>query len=169
MKEGEDVMFSTKKLVQLFVMVMIFGTISFNAFAVTETTTTTETKTTATTETTKNKINPADIQKALTEAGYYKGPVDGVIGSKTKEALRKFQEANNLKADGVCGPKTWEKLKTYKEGAAGTDASKTAETSEITTTPSLDESSSSDSTYSEYDSSATQESDSGALKQKLVS
>ena len=61
------------------------------------------------------KIRIADIQQALTNAGYQPGPVDGKMGPKTKKAVRDFQEANNLTVDGVVGSKTWAKLKVYLE------------------------------------------------------
>jgi len=51
-----------------------------------------------------------DIQTALKNAGFYKGDVDGQIGSKTKQAIKKFQEANGLNPDGAVGSRTWEKL-----------------------------------------------------------
>ena len=71
-----------------------------------------------TSETNKSKIDPKEIQKALTEAGFYKGAIDGVVGKKTRAAIRAFQTENGLTADGVCGTKTWEKLKTYLEKTA---------------------------------------------------
>ena len=39
-------------------------------------------------------------QTALKTAGFDPGPIDGVIGKKTREALRGFQKANNLKETG---------------------------------------------------------------------
>lgn len=54
-----------------------------------------------------------DIQTALKNAGFYQGDVDGRIGSKTKEAVMKFQEANGLNPDGAVGSRTWEKLSEY--------------------------------------------------------
>ncbi|MCM8778746.1 MAG: peptidoglycan-binding protein [Candidatus Omnitrophica bacterium] len=50
------------------------------------------------------------IQEALSIAGFYKGEIDGKIGPKTREAIRKFQSAKGLKVDGVVGPKTWQEL-----------------------------------------------------------
>lgn len=57
-----------------------------------------------------------DIQTALRNAGFYKGVVDGVIGSETKDAIKKFQEASNLTPDGVVGSRTWELLSKHLEG-----------------------------------------------------
>ena len=53
------------------------------------------------------------IQKALKNAGYYQGNLDGKIGSQTREAVRAFQRDNGLETDGVVGRQTWGKLKTY--------------------------------------------------------
>ena len=46
------------------------------------------------------------IQTKLKNWGYYKGSVDGIYGSKTKEAVRYFQTKNKLKVDGIAGPQT---------------------------------------------------------------
>jgi len=54
-----------------------------------------------------------DIQKALKNAGFYAGPIDGKIGPKTKKAIQEFQSAKGLKADGKAGPKTWAELEKY--------------------------------------------------------
>lgn len=59
------------------------------------------------------KAMPKEIQQALKNAGIYKGSVDGVIGPKTKQAIKDFQAQNNLSADGKVGPKTWSVLKTF--------------------------------------------------------
>ncbi|OPY89356.1 MAG: N-acetylmuramoyl-L-alanine amidase CwlH precursor [Smithella sp. PtaU1.Bin162] len=53
------------------------------------------------------------IQKALKNAGFYKGVIDGKVGPRTKSAIREFQKANGLNADGSVGDKTWQALKTY--------------------------------------------------------
>lgn len=57
--------------------------------------------------------NAKDIQQALKNAKFYKGEIDGQIGSQTKEAIKKFQEANGLNPDGVVGSRTWELLLKY--------------------------------------------------------
>lgn len=36
--------------------------------------------------------------------------VDGIYGTKTKNAVAAYQSANKLGADGICGPKTWNAL-----------------------------------------------------------
>lgn len=59
------------------------------------------------------KLSPKQIQAALNNAGYYDGPIDGKIGKNTKRSIRKFQEANGLKADGIIGKQTLLKLKKY--------------------------------------------------------
>lgn len=46
------------------------------------------------------------IQKKLKEWGYYDGSVDGIYGSKTFSAVKKFQQKNGLTSDGIAGEKT---------------------------------------------------------------
>lgn len=46
------------------------------------------------------------IQQKLKNWGYYSGNVDGVYGTKTQTAVKKFQKANKLKEDGIAGEKT---------------------------------------------------------------
>jgi len=55
----------------------------------------------------------SDVQKALKNAGFYKGSVDGKVGQQTKKAIESFQRQHNLTADGVIGRRTWEELKVY--------------------------------------------------------
>jgi len=50
------------------------------------------------------------VQDALQKSGLYAGAIDGKLGPKSKQAIRDFQSANNLKVDGVVGPKTWQAL-----------------------------------------------------------
>lgn len=47
-----------------------------------------------------------EIQTRLKNWGYYKGSVDGIFGSKTRDAVILFQKKNGLKADGIAGPQT---------------------------------------------------------------
>ena len=43
----------------------------------------------------------AQVQTRLARAGYYRGTIDGVMGSETRRAIRAYQSANGLRADGV--------------------------------------------------------------------
>lgn len=58
----------------------------------------------------KTRLTVRQVQRALTAAGYYKGPVDGKEGPQTKKAVKDFQQAQGLKADGVVGARTSEAL-----------------------------------------------------------
>ena len=55
-------------------------------------------------------VTVAELQRALTKAGFEAGSVDGKYGKKTRAALKAFQRAHSLKADGVLGEKTWKLL-----------------------------------------------------------
>ncbi len=46
------------------------------------------------------------IQQRLSDWGYYSGAVDGIYGSGTEAAVKKFQKSNGLTPDGVAGPAT---------------------------------------------------------------
>lgn len=52
----------------------------------------------------------AEVQRRLKKWGYYTGAVDGIYGSGTREAVKKFQQKNGLTADGIVGLKTYEAL-----------------------------------------------------------
>ena len=46
------------------------------------------------------------IQDKLKRWGYYTGNVDGIYGSQTVAAVKRFQQKNGLAVDGIAGPKT---------------------------------------------------------------
>lgn len=46
------------------------------------------------------------LQSELKRMGFDPGEVDGVMGSRTKSAIKEFQKANGLTADGIVGPQT---------------------------------------------------------------
>ena len=50
------------------------------------------------------------IQTKLKNWGYYTGSVDGIYGSSTLSAVKKFQRKNGLAADGIAGKATLEKM-----------------------------------------------------------
>jgi membrane-bound lytic murein transglycosylase B len=49
-----------------------------------------------------------DLQQVLEDQGYDPGPVDGILGSGTRNAIREFQKSNNLVADGYPGTRVLE-------------------------------------------------------------
>ena len=51
-----------------------------------------------------------ELQKALNDAGYDCGKVDGIFGTNTRNALVAFQMASGVNPDGICGPQTWAAL-----------------------------------------------------------
>ena len=57
----------------------------------------------------------AEIQTALKKAGFYQGVIDGQIGTQTKEAIKKFQQAKGINPDGVMGSRTWAFMSKYLE------------------------------------------------------
>jgi peptidoglycan hydrolase-like protein with peptidoglycan-binding domain len=69
------------------------------------------------------------LQQGLAEVGCYSGPIDGIIGPSTVEAIRAFQTAVGLSPDGVYGANTQQHLL-----AAEKKGSKVCTTSTSTTT-----------------------------------
>lgn len=47
-----------------------------------------------------------NIQTRLKKWGYYSGTVDGIYGSQTVAAVKKFQKKHGLRVDGIAGPTT---------------------------------------------------------------
>ena len=48
-----------------------------------------------------------DLQEALKALGHDPGPIDGVFGSRTEDAVRAFQQAKGIAVDGIVGRVTW--------------------------------------------------------------
>ncbi len=55
---------------------------------------------------TSSPANVQQLQTQLKRMGFDPGTVDGVMGSRTKSAIKEFQKANGLTADGIVGPQT---------------------------------------------------------------
>ena len=72
----------------------------------------------------------AKMQQALIDLGYLKGAADGIYGTKTENAVRKFQKENGLKPDGLAGVKTLTLL--YKKAAEAAAASSSSTSSSET-------------------------------------
>lgn len=51
-----------------------------------------------------------EVQRRLKQWGYFNGSVDGIYGTQTIEAVKKFQRKNGLTADGICGKSTYAAL-----------------------------------------------------------
>lgn len=74
-----------------------------------------------------------EVQQKLKNWGYYTGSVDGIYGSKTKEAVIYFQKSNGLTADGIVGKSTFEALGLQKYAATtASTAATTTGNSDIT-------------------------------------
>lgn len=50
------------------------------------------------------------IQEKLSSLGFYKGNIDGIFGTATKNAVISFQKSRGLTADGIVGSKTLKAL-----------------------------------------------------------
>lgn len=46
------------------------------------------------------------LQKKLASLGFDPGPIDGIFGEQTEEAVLEFQESRELEPDGIVGPQT---------------------------------------------------------------
>lgn len=62
------------------------------------------------------------IQQKLKSLGYYKGSVDGVYGTQTKNAVTSFQRSCGITADGICGKTTLLYLGITNSGGTGSDS-----------------------------------------------
>jgi peptidoglycan hydrolase-like protein with peptidoglycan-binding domain len=51
-----------------------------------------------------------ELQKKLKEMGHDPGPIDGIFGPRTEDAVKEFQEDHGLDVDGIVGPNTKEMI-----------------------------------------------------------
>lgn len=68
-----------------------------------------------------------EIQSKLRDWGYYRGPVDGIYGSRTEEAVKYFQRKNGLNADGQVGNQTLAALGITPTGNSGGGAAQSGD------------------------------------------
>ena len=54
-----------------------------------------------------------DAQRALRELGYAPGPIDGVMGARTRSALTRYQQAQRLPTTGQLDAETMARLDIY--------------------------------------------------------
>jgi len=57
----------------------------------------------------KGSTDPAvrDLQAALKALGHDPGPIDGVFGAKTEDAVKAFQQQREIAVDGIVGRVSW--------------------------------------------------------------
>jgi len=64
------------------------------------------------------------LQEALKAKGHDPSPIDGIMGAKTRAAIKEFQEASRLKGTGRLDNQTAEKLGVEKPKAPAKDVEK---------------------------------------------
>lgn len=67
-----------------------------------------------------------EIQTKLKNWGYYTGSIDGVYGSQTLAAVKKFQSKNGLTADGIAGSSTLQALGITSNSSSSSSSSNTS-------------------------------------------
>ena len=68
------------------------------------------------------------IQTKLKRWGYYKGSVDGIYGSQTLAAVKKFQQKNGLTVDGIAGTKTLQAMGIYNSSGNSSSSNSSSST-----------------------------------------
>ena len=63
------------------------------------------------------------IQTKLKRWGYYDGNIDGIYGSGTLAAVKKFQQKNGLTVDGIAGTKTLQAMGIYNSSSSNSSSS----------------------------------------------
>jgi peptidoglycan hydrolase-like protein with peptidoglycan-binding domain len=61
------------------------------------------------------------LQKGLAEYGFYTGPIDGVYGPATMDAVKQAQTKLGVPADGIWGPATSQAYQAYMKEQSGKD------------------------------------------------
>ena len=83
-----------------------------------------------------NREQVKAVQQALKDKGHDPGPIDGVMGAKTKAALKDFQKAQGMKESGSLDNETMTKLGVeMKTGATGAGAPAASPATDSTSKP----------------------------------
>ncbi|GAE24708.1 hypothetical protein JCM9140_656 [Halalkalibacter wakoensis JCM 9140] len=53
------------------------------------------------------------LQERLDELGFHPGPIDGIFGPQTEDAVMRFQRSASILVDGIVGPQTREALRDF--------------------------------------------------------
>ena len=72
------------------------------------------------------------IQTKLKRWGYYDGNIDGIYGSGTLAAVKKFQQKNGLTVDGIAGTKTLQAMGIYSSSSSSSNNSSSSNSSSST-------------------------------------
>lgn len=73
------------------------------------------------------------VQQKLKELGFYSGSVDGVYGTGSIAAVKKFQQQNGLTADGLVGSRTYTALMSASTGSSSNSGSDNSSSSSDST------------------------------------
>ncbi len=67
--------------------------------------------TTGSSSASSSSVDVAELQRLLTDQGFYNGPISGIYGPMTRQAVRDAQSAYGLVVDGVAGSQTMAALR----------------------------------------------------------
>ena len=71
------------------------------------------------------------IQEKLKRWGYYNGSVDGIYGTQTVAAVKRFQQKNGLAVDGIAGQKTLAAMGINSSGSSSSGGGSSTNSSDI--------------------------------------
>jgi peptidoglycan hydrolase-like protein with peptidoglycan-binding domain len=103
------------------------------------------------------------VQQALKAKGYDPGSTDGVMGTQTQEALRKFQQANGLQPTGTVDSRTAKALGISMSESSSTGQDRSSSTTGSPTSQSSDRGSGSSATTGSSGSRGGSSSSSGGM------
>lgn len=81
------------------------------------------------------KAEVETLQKALSSQGHHPGPIDGIFGPLTEQALKSLQSAKGITVDGVFGPETFTAMNAAAPASAEATGDRT--TTPVTAEPTI--------------------------------